>query len=375
MDSVVHEIQESPAGFSVLESSHRSPQFEECYRNAVASLERLLHLPRNYRVLFMQGGATAQFSAVPLNLSDTCNSDSLYMMSGSWSSAAASEAEKFTRVHRVDCVQSIVRDDDEPSRKSLLVPSSLTLAPSGRPLSYLYYCDNETIDGIEFPKTTTSVFNSSFLSTPLPLVCDMSSNFLSRSFQVSDYGCVFASAQKNFGPSGLTVAVVRDDLLLKVRQQKTCTIPKVLDYNAFASAPCGMPNTPSTFSIAVAGKVFDWIQSQFGGLDGIEEHNRRKSQLLYDAIDDMSEHYFCPVERSCRSRMNVVFRFTDHKSKQASPSLEQDFIEEAKSRGLYQLEGHRSVGGIRASLYNAMPVEGIETLVEFMRDFQLGASA
>lgn len=367
MQRAQQEWKETPLGFSIFETSHRSESFEECFRKTEALLRRLVRIPNDYNVLFMQGGATAQFSAIPLNLS-VVDKRALYCISGTWSSLAATEASRYCSVERVECTSQ--RDGKTCVRS--VASSCQALSDKGTDLSqrfsYLYYCDNETIEGLEH-KTLDHV---SILGQ-LPIVSDMSSNILSRSFDVSRYGCVFASAQKNLGPSGLTINIVRSDLLANNHGMEGVQrfTPKVLDYKTYSSTRgAAMPNTPCTFAIYMTGLVLEWIESSFGGLEGIEQNNARKSELLYRAIDEMQDKYANKIDESSRSRMNVVFRVLDPDTAQPSAAIESRFLREAAHQGLCNLEGHRSVGGIRASLYNAMPLGGVERLVSFMREFE-----
>lgn len=330
--SVLEKAQEellswNDSGISVLEASHRCPDFELLIRDTESRLRRLMRIPNDFRIFFMQGGGTAQFAAVALNLTRSPDSIVRYLISGTWSKKAAEEAAKFVTI------------DDA---------SSLC--------EYLYICDNETIEGVELPPTRTATISLS----ETPVVCDMSSNFLSRPVDWSRFGCVFATAQKNFGPAGLTVVVVRSSLL-----EKQCShrIPSTLDYRVFAQEPTGMPNTPPTFAIYLSNLVLQWLETTFIDIEGIAEHNARKAVTLYDALDSMSAFYTVLVtDHSHRSRMNVVFR---------TPTSELDgrLVQEAAQSNLIGLAGHRSVGGLRASLYNALPLEAVHALVQFLRSF------
>jgi phosphoserine aminotransferase len=325
-------------GLSVMEISHRSPPFLAVARAAEGRLRELLAVPDSYRVLFLQGGATAQFAAVPLNLA-SAEATVDYLVTGAWSTKAVAEARRLSA--RVN-----VAADEAASRYTTVPqPRSLALTPGA---AYLHYTPNETIGGVEFPYVPES--------DGVPLVADMSSTLLSRPIEVSKFGLIYAGAQKNIGPAGLTVVIVREELLGRARPGT----PSVWDYEKMA-AEGSMLNTPPTFAWYLAGLVFEWLKSQ-GGLGAMARCNRAKAELLYGAID-ASEFYSNPVARECRSWMNVPFRL-------AVPALEPVFAAQAREAGLANLEGHRSVGGMRASLYNAMPLEGVEALVAFMKEFE-----
>ncbi|XP_013867184.1 phosphoserine aminotransferase [Austrofundulus limnaeus] len=332
----------SGLGFSVLEMSHRSSDFNKILNKAESLLRELLNIPDNYKVLFLQGGGSGQFSAVPLNLiglkEDRCAD---YLVTGTWSSKAAKEAEKYGKVNIVHPkLDSYTRIPD---------PSTWTLNPSA---SYVYYCCNETVHGVEYnftPETNGVV-----------LVSDMSSNFLSRPVDVSKFGLIFAGAQKNVGCAGVTVVIVREDLL--GHTQKEC--PIVLDYKVQAEMN-SLYNTPPCFSIYIMALVLEWIKNN-GGSAAMETLNKQKSSMIYDIIDSSNGFYVCPVDKSCRSRMNLPFRVG---KKEGDEALEKKFLEGASKRGMISLKGHRSVGGIRASLYNAVTLEDTEALAGYMREF------
>jgi phosphoserine aminotransferase len=331
------ELLEWQGGTSVMEVSHRSRAFMAVAERAESDLRQLLAIPPNYRVLFMQGGATAQFSAVPLNLTEA-GATADYVNTGHWSERTIKEARRFVTV-------AIAADEAGSQYTTVPQQASLRLTPDA---AFVHYTPNETIGGVEFPyiPETGSV----------PLVADMSSAILSRPIDVSRFGLIYAGAQKNIGPAGITVVIVRDELVRKAR----AGTPMVFDYRAVADAG-SMLNTPPTFSWYFAGLVFQWLKRE-GGLAAMEKRNRAKAGALYAAID-ASAFYSNPVARNCRSRMNVPFRL-------AKPELEKTFLAEADVAGLTNLAGHRAVGGMRASLYNAMPAEGVTALVEFMRDFE-----
>ena len=323
-------------GQSVMEMSHRGKQFISIAEQAEADLRELLAIPANYKVLFLQGGATAQFAAIPMNLA-TPESAVDYVNTGAWSKKAIGEAKNFAKVN-------VAADAGEPYT-SIPAVSSWKLTPDA---AYVHYTPNETIGGVEF-QFVPNVGN-------VPLVADMSSNILSRPVDVSKFALIYAGAQKNIGPSGLTVVIVRDDLIGKARKGT----PAFLDFAAMAKDG-SMLNTPPTYAWYIAGLVFQWLKRQ-GGLKGMEERNRAKAELLYSAIDG-SSFYKNPVAKDARSWMNVPFTL-------AKPDLDKTFLEEAKKAGLVTLAGHRSVGGMRASLYNAMGLDGVQALVSFMKEFE-----
>src|SRR5277367_3721326 len=322
------------SGMSVMEVSHRSMAFIGVAREAENLLRELLGVPANYKVLFLQGGATGMFSAIPLNLT-SADSTVDYINTGAWSKKAIGEAKRLTKVN-------VAADEAASSYCSTPEQGALKLTPGA---AYVHYTPNETIGGVEFPYVPAT--------DGVPLVADMSSTILSRPIDVSKFGLIYAGAQKNIGPSGLCVVIVREELIGHAR----AGTPSVLDYKAMADEG-SMLNTPPTFGWYVAGLVFKWLKAE-GGLQRIGERNRKKAELLYQAIDD-SGFYRNPVEPHSRSWMNVPFVL-------ARPELDKSFSAEAAQAGLVNLEGHRSVGGMRASLYNAMSLEGVQTLVTFMR--------
>ncbi|HLS82061.1 MAG TPA: 3-phosphoserine/phosphohydroxythreonine transaminase [Steroidobacter sp.] len=323
-------------GMSVMEMSHRGKAFVSIAEQAEADLRELLRVPQNYKVLFLQGGATAQFAGVPLNLAGP---DAVvdYVNTGSWSKKAIGEAQKYAKVN--------VAADAGAPYASIPAVESWKLTPGA---AYVHYTPNETIGGVEF-HFTPDVGDT-------PLVADMSSTILSRPIDVAKFGVIYAGAQKNIGPAGLTLVIVREDLLGRAR----AGTPTFMDYAAMAKDG-SMLNTPPTFSWYMAGLVFQWLKRQ-GGLERIGERNRAKAQKLYDAID-ASPFYGNPVAKEARSWMNAPFTL-------AKPELDKTFCAEAAAAGLVTLEGHRSVGGMRASLYNAMPMEGVDALVAFMKEFE-----
>ena len=324
------------SGMSVMEISHRGAAFMRVAAEAEEDLRELMAVPSDYKVLFMQGGASAQFAFVPLNLT-TAASTADYVNTGHWSKKALAEAWRYCKV----------RVAGDAGGDYLRVPpqSELKLNPHA---AYVHYTPNETIGGVEFgyvPQTGG-----------VPLVADMSSNILSRPIDVSRYGLIYAGAQKNIGPSGLTVVIVHRDLIGRARPET----PSLFDYKAVADEH-SMLNTPPTFAWYVAGLVFKWLKRN-GGVAAMAERNRAKARLLYAAIDG-SSLYRNTVQIDSRSRMNATFTLK-------KPELDALFIEQAAAAGLANLKGHRVLGGMRASLYNAMPLAGVEALIEFMREFE-----
>ncbi|HVN42785.1 MAG TPA: 3-phosphoserine/phosphohydroxythreonine transaminase [Steroidobacteraceae bacterium] len=324
-------------GMSVMEMSHRGKAFVSIAQQAEADLRELLAVPANYRVLFLQGGATAQFAAVPLNLAAAPGAVADYVNTGAWSKKAIGEAKRYCKVNIAADAGGAYTDVPPQSQWQLTAGAA-----------YVHYTPNETIGGVEYPFVPAT--------GEVPLVADFSSTILSRPLDVSRYGVIYAGAQKNIGPAGLVVVIVREDLLGRARAD----VPTVFDWKAMA-ADGSMLNTPATYSWYVAGLVFQWIKRQ-GGLPAMERLNRAKAEKLYAAIDG-SGYYKNPVEKSCRSWMNVPFTLPN-------AELDKPFLEGAKKAGLVTLEGHRSVGGMRASIYNAMPMAGVDALVAYMQDFQ-----
>ncbi len=323
-------------GMSVMEMSHRGKAFVGIAAQAEEDLRQLLAVPANYKVLFLQGGATTQFAAVPLNLSSAGQTLD-YVNTGAWSKKALSEGKRYATVN-------VAADAGEPYCS---IPRVATWTRSAD-AAYLHYTPNETIGGVEF-HSVPDAGNA-------PLVADMSSTILSRPIDVSRFGVIYAGAQKNIGPAGLTVVIVRDDLIGRARADT----PSVLDYAAMAKEG-SMLNTPPTYTWYLSGLVFQWLRRQ-GGLTVMGERNRAKAASLYEVID-ASSFYANPVAKDARSWMNVPFTL-------AKPELDKSFLTGARAAGLETLEGHRSVGGMRASLYNAMPMAGVDALVSFMREFE-----
>ena len=321
------------SGMGVMEMSHRGKEFMQIAAEAESDLRALLAAPAGYKVLFLQGGATLQFAQVPMNLLRGRRGAD-YVVTGEWSKKAVKEAKAF-------CDVGIAASSED--RRFAYAPREWHVRPDA---AYVHYCSNETIGGVEFhwiPDTGA-----------IPLVADASSHFLSRPLEVSKFGLIYAGAQKNAGPAGLTIVLVREDLLGGAAKGT----PTVMDYKLQAEAD-SMLNTPSTYAIYVAGLVFKWLR-QLGGLAEIERRNVAKANLLYAAIDE--GFYANPVDKADRSRMNVPFRLPDER-------LDAPFLKGAEERGMVQLKGHRSVGGMRASIYNAMPVEGVRSLAGYLREF------
>ncbi|MFA6921791.1 MAG: 3-phosphoserine/phosphohydroxythreonine transaminase [Gallionella sp.] len=334
------------SGMSVMEMSHRGREFMGIAAQAEADLRELMGIPGNYKVLFLQGGASLQFSMIPLNLLRGKRSAD-YVNTGVWSKKAIDEAKKFADVNVVA---------SGADKKFSYVPDFSTWR-CDKDAAYLHFTPNETIGGVEFswlPETGG-----------VPLVADMSSDILSRRIDVSKYGLIYAGAQKNIGPAGLTLVIVRDDLIGNV----AAGTPTMLDYKIHADHD-SMYNTPPTYGIYVAGLVFQWLMKN-GGIEAMERVNVEKAQLLYAAIDESCGFYHCPVAVQNRSRMNVPFTLSEKllAGHPKDASLDGEFLKQAEARGLLQLKGHKLAGGMRASIYNAMPLAGVQALVSFMNEF------
>lgn len=326
-------------GMSIMEMSHRSKEFLSVIQNAEGALRSLLHIPDEYAVLFLQGGATTQFSSVPLNLCNPSESAD-YIVTGSWSDKAFKEGQKF-------CNAKVAWSGKSAKYTDLPHPGDLSLTPGAK---VLHICANETIHGVEFKDYPTPQGDTL-------LVADMSSNFCSKPVDVSKFALIYAGAQKNIGPSGVTIVIVRKDLLGAAQP----VTPIMLDYKIHADNN-SLYNTPPCFGIYVCGLVFSDLLER-GGLEAAQQRNIDKAKLLYDAIDESNGFFKCPVNKDVRSLMNVPFTME-------TPELEAGFLKEAATQGMVQLKGHRSVGGIRASIYNAMPKAGVEKLVALMKSFQ-----
>jgi phosphoserine aminotransferase len=330
------------SGMSIMEMSHRGKEFDAAIKKAEADLRALLAVPDTHAVLFLQGGATTQFAALPLNLCADPSVPADFVVSGSWSDKAFKEAKKFSAA-------SVAWSGKEGKYTALPPFDEIKQNPEAR---FLHICSNETIHGVEFkdypePKNESGI-----------LVADMSSNFCSKPVDVSRFGVIYAGAQKNVGPSGVTIAIVRKDLIGNAQP----ITPVMLDYKTHADN-ASLYNTPPCFAIYICGLVFEDLLAQ-GGLAEVEKKNAHKAGILYDAIDASNGYYVCPVDKSVRSLMNVPFTLAK------GPDFEKQLIAEAAKEGMVQLKGHRSVGGLRASIYNAMPLAGVEKLVAFMKDFQ-----
>jgi phosphoserine aminotransferase len=324
------------SGMSVMEMSHRGKEFTSICQNAEQDLRDLMQIQDNYKVLFLQGGASQQFGMLPLNLVGDKKSIDI-VDTGHWSKLAAKEARRYAEVN-------IVASSADRNYACVPDESSWKRDPDA---AYLHYTSNETIGGLQFPFTPAS---------DVPLVCDMSSDFLSRPLEISRYGLIYAGAQKNIGPAGLTLVIVRDDLL----DRALPFTPTMLKYRTHADAD-SMYNTPPTYSIYIAGLVLKWLKER-GGIQGVQARNQEKAGLLYHAIENSHGFYASSIDAPFRSVMNVTFRLRDE-------ALNERFVDEARQHGLLQIKGHRVAGGMRASLYNAMPLEGVRALVQFMQEF------
>jgi len=325
------------SGMSVMEMSHRGKEFIAIHARAEADLRELLAIPKNYKVLFLQGGAAGQFAIVPMNLLRGKKSAD-YVHTGYWSKKAITEARRY-------CTVNIAASSEDARFTYAPKQDKWKLDPDA---GYVHITSNETIEGVEFhwiPATGG-----------VPLVTDASSHILSRPLDVSRIGLIYAGAQKNIGPAGLTIVIAREDLTGHAAPYT----PSVFDYKVQAEAD-SMINTPPTYAVYMAGLVFQWLK-QLGGLKKMEEINVAKARLVYDHLDE-TEFYHSPVAKEDRSRMNIPFRLRNDK-------LDAEFLKQAESHGLTQLKGHRAVGGMRASIYNAMPMEGVKALVDFMREFE-----
>jgi phosphoserine aminotransferase len=326
------------AGMSVLEMSHRSSTFDRIIKEAEADLRQLLAIPAHYKVLFLQGGASLQFTMVPLNLLPKEGSAD-YILTGVWSQSALKEAQKLGRTR--------VAASTEDSRFNR-IPAAEELDPDPS-AAYAHFTSNNTIYGTQW-RTEPGVGS-------VPLICDASSDFLSRPLEIEKYGLIYAGAQKNAGPAGVTIVIIREDLLARVPAK----LPALLDYRLMAEKE-SLYNTPPCFAIYIAGLVFKWLRDEVGGLAEIGRMNEEKARVLYDAID-ATDFYRGHAEPASRSLMNVTFRLPNE-------DLEKAFVKESTALGLDGLKGHRSVGGLRASIYNAFPRDGVVRLVEFMREFE-----
>ncbi len=325
------------SGMSVMEMSHRGKEFMGIAAEAEADLRELMGIPANYKVLFLQGGGSAQFAMIPMNLLRGKKTAD-YLNTGEWSKKAIAEAKKY-------CEVNVVATSADKNFSYAPSQDQWKLNPEA---AYVHYCSNETIGGVE-------IFWTPDVGA-VPLVADMSSHILSRPIDVAKYAMIYAGAQKNIGPAGLAIIIVREDLI----GETLPGTPSMYDYKIHAENE-SMYNTPPTFAIYVAGLVFKWLKAK-GGLSAMEKINIEKANLLYDYLDT-TDFYGCPTAKENRSRMNIPFTLKNE-------ALDDEFLKQAKALGLVQLKGHRSVGGMRASIYNAMPVEGVRVLVQFMKDFE-----
>ncbi len=325
------------AGMSVMEMSHRGKEFMSIAADAEADLRELMNIPANYKVLFLQGGASAQFGMIPMNLLRGKKTAD-YLNTGEWSKKAIAEAKKY-------CEVSVIATSADKNFSYVPQQSAWNLNADA---AYVHYTSNETIGGVEMFWTPEV--------GAVPLVADMSSHILSRPVDVAKHALIYAGAQKNIGPAGLTIVIVRDDLI----GETLPGTPNMYDYKVHAEND-SMYNTPPTFAVYVAGLVFKWLKTN-GGLVEMEKINITKASMLYDYLD-ATDFYHCPTAKENRSRMNIPFTLKNE-------ALDEEFLKQAKALGLVQLKGHRSVGGMRASIYNAMPVEGVKVLVAFMKEFE-----
>jgi phosphoserine aminotransferase len=342
---VLQEVQQNllalpGVGASVLEISHRSKTFEEMIAQAEANIRALLSLPEEYHVLFLQGGASLQFSQVPMSFLRGTGRSADYIVTGSWAKRALAEAQREGAVR-------IVWDGKADNYSRVPKHGEYEIDPSA---AYVHFTSNETIQGIQFPAEPEA--------GDVPLVCDASSDFLSRPIDVKRYGLIYAGAQKNVGPAGVTIVIIRQDMLEQVPDD----LPTMLNYTVHVEHR-SLYNTPAVFAVYVVMLVTRWLLENIGGLEQMHAINQQKAQLLYEAIDRSEGFYRGHAQPDSRSLMNATWRLP-------SEELEVQFVKEAKEAGLHELKGHRSVGGIRASMYNAMPIEGVRTLVEFMEHFR-----
>lgn len=324
-------------GMSVMEMSHRSKAFEEIIKTAESDLRELMHIPDNYKVLFLQGGASQQFAMIPMNLMKNKVAD--YIVTGQWAKKAYQEAAKYGKVNK------IASSEDKTFS---YIPDCSDL-PISEDADYVYICENNTIYGTKFKELPNTKGKT--------LVADVSSCFLSEPVDVSKYGIIYGGVQKNIGPAGVVIVIIREDLITKDVLPGT---PTILTYKTHADAD-SLYNTPPAYGIYICGKVFQWLK-EMGGLEAMKERNERKAKILYDFLDQ-SKLFKGTVEKKDRSLMNVPFVT-------GSDELDAKFVKEAKAAGLENLKGHRSVGGMRASIYNAMPEEGVQALVDFMKKFE-----
>ena len=326
-------------GVSALEISHRSPWFEKCLAQTEENLRRLLGIPSNYKVLFLQGGSRLQFTMLPMNLLRGTGKSADYIVTGSWSKMAVDQAKREGNVR-------IAYNGKATNFDRLPEPKELDLDPGA---AYCYFTSNETIQGVQFAGPP--------VDGPAPLICDASSDFLHRPVPIEKYGVYYACAQKNAGPAGVTMVIIRDDLLSRSSPE----LHTMLNYKSYADEK-SLLNTAPVFAIYIVNLVTKWLLDEVGGLDRMLAHNQKKAKLLYDVIDSTGGFYKGHAQPNCRSLMNVTFRLADD-------ATQDRFLKQAEAQGLHYLKGHRSVGGVRASIYNAMPMEGVELLRDVMVDF------
>lgn len=325
-------------GVSALEISHRCPWFDKVLEETEANLRTLLKLPTEYKVLFMQGGSRLQFAMVPMNLAAPGQSAD-YLVTGTWSKTAIDEAQKLGSARAV-------YDSKATNYDRLPAKGEYEIDPNA---AFAYYASNETIQGVQFMDEPPA--------GKVPLVCDASSDFLCRPLPMERYGLIYACAQKNSGPAGVTTVIIRDDLLPRSSDK----LPTMLNYKAYAKEK-SLLNTPPVFAIYIQMLVTRWLLKDIGGLDKMLEHNKKKAKLLYDVVDGSGGFYKGHAQPNCRSLMNVTFKLPDDETQKR-------FLKGAEERGLHYLPGHRSVGGIRASIYNAMPIDGVQALATYMTEF------
>ncbi|EGC40392.1 phosphoserine transaminase [Dictyostelium purpureum] len=347
-DSVLLEAQKELLNFqgcgkSIMEVSHRGKEFEKVIQETKSNLIKVLSIPDDYDILFLQGGASSLFSGIPMNLCESPNDVVDFIVTGAWSKGASTDGKYFCKVNKVA--------DMEPEKfLTVTDPSQWKFSPDS---TYIHYCDNETVHGVEMPPSTPDHFPEGRI-----VVCDMSSNFLSKPVNVSKYDLIFAGAQKNAGISGITIVIIKKSLLTKTKP----SVPSVFNFLK-KSQNNSLDNTPPTFNIYITGLVLKWIIKE-GGLEEMERRSIEKSSNLYKFIDGSNGFYRCGIDAKYRSRMNVVFRIQD-----GNEQLEEKFVKEASKHNITDIKGHRSVGGLRVSLYNAITVDQTKKLIEFMTSF------
>ncbi|CAO3613818.1 unnamed protein product [Cunninghamella blakesleeana] len=358
------------SGMSIMELSHWSKTFGKVLEHTKKTLTQLMDIPDNYDILFMQGGATTQFSAIFYNLvaakqqklKEQGKEDEDifvdYIVTGGWSSKAAQEADRLIKGEKNVKVNRVTDSKKQYGKFGSIAPTTEWQFSPSEKTAYVYYCDNETVHGVEFVDTIPQV------NADVPLVADVSSNFLSKPIDVKKFGVIYGGAQKNLGPAGVSIIIIRKDLLTDINVGPLR--PLMLDFKTLADND-SMYNTPPTFAIYMVGLVLDYLVEQ-GGLINIEKLNKKKADKLYKVIQD-SSFYYSPVASDCQSRMNVVFRIKANSNDQAD-ELEKAFLEGATKQNMVQLKGHRSVGGIRASIYNSMPEEDVDQLIAYMLAFE-----